>query len=186
MTVDFEIPLGTATYAQVQARTKIAYVFAASDDIVWVYGQMDDTGWAGPTGTFWLAESQAGGVSCSFGSFNLGWDANSTLAALNVSADLSGTDSRLFTGIRCKTTTPPQLYQDLNALTLISTTPLATGTFINHTAMDIGVNSGNVIVGGTVGAGSINRIAMAVPPYSGWIDMTDNHPSGTFQTVRFF
>jgi hypothetical protein len=185
MTVDHEIPLGTSTLAEVQARTKIAYVFAASDDLVWIYGQMDSSGWAGPTGTFWLAESSTGGVSGSFSSFNLGWDANSTLAALNVSSDLSGTDSRLFTGIRCKTTTPPQLYQDLNALTLVSTTPLATGTFINHEAMDIGVNSGNVIVGGMVGAGS-NRIVMSVPPYSTWLDMTDNHPSGTFQTVRFF
>jgi hypothetical protein len=182
---DLEISLGAATLAQVQAKTKIAYPYAGSDQTMWVFGNMDSPAFV--TGTVHLVETTGAGAS---GTWTISpdlssWASTDVLDSLIVTPDLDGIGTREFIAVRRRTGTAPELWQGLNALSLKSTIPLPTGTGVEYRGMHMGRNQSIALGTDTLGTGS-SRILSSITPYTGtWTDITYDYPSGTVQVLRY-
>lgn len=181
---DLEITLGAATLAQVQAKSKIAYPYAGSDQTMWVFGNMDSPAFV--TGTVHLIETTGAGAS---GTWTISpdlssWASTDVLDSLIVTPDLDGIGTREFIAVRRRTGTAPELWQGLNALTLASALPLPTGTGVEYRGMHMGRNESIALGTDTLGIG-VNRIISAPSPYTTWTDITNDYPSGTVQVLRY-
>ncbi len=184
LTKELEITLGESTLAQVQARNQVAYPFAGSDQKMWVFGNMVQPAYL--TGTVHLAETTGAGASGTWAiSPNLSsWDSADVLDSLYVTPDLDGIGTRRFTAIRRRGSNAPELWQGLNALTLVSALPFPNGTSIEYRGMHIGRGGGIAVGVADVGTGS-NRLVSSISPYTSWTDITYNYPSGTVQVLRY-
>ena len=184
LTKEHEISLGAATLAEVQAKSRIAYPFAGSDQEMWVFGNMVDPAFL--TGTVHLAETSGGGAS---GTWAINpdlssWGGTDVLDSLFVSTDQDGLGTRLFAAVRRQSGVTPELWQGINALNFISTIPFPTGTGVEYRGMHVGRNQAISVGTDTLGTGS-SRILSAISPYTSWSDVTFDYPSGTVQVLRY-
>jgi hypothetical protein len=184
LTKELEISLGAATLAEVQARSRVAYPFAGSDQKMWVFGRMASPAFV--TGTVHLMETNGGGASGTWTEATSlsSWADADVLDSLFVSPDQDGLGNRTFTAIRRQSSAPPELWRGLGGLALVGTIPFPTGSSVEYRGMHIGRNEEISIGTATLNSGA-GRIFSAISPYTIWIDKTFDYPSGTVEVLRY-
>ena len=166
MAIAIRYDLGAATWAQMAADTYIARPFAVfGDDLeVYIAGRMNaPQGLANPEHIIGTSD---GGLS--FISIENGWSSDYcgslyvTPGAVVIAIRNDGSTSKLYTG-------------DATGVVLKSTTILVAG--VNWHAIALDFIDGSIIVGNDTG--STYMVAITVPPYLDWWDLTSDHPTGS-------
>lgn len=194
LTVNFEIPLGAATLAQVQERSTVAYPYLGNTNDVWIFGRMSNPAYL-TSGTVWIIRSSTGGASGTWsvapsGPYAGGFEDADVLDSLHVTPDLSGLGDRFFSGVRRRGGNAPEFWRGLNGMTFVSAIPLPTGTGVNWRGMHVNRQYEVSLGSNMLGTGS-SRVLSAASPWTSWRDITGMagptpFPSGTVGVLRYF
>ena len=162
--------LGDATLEEIQARTKGAWVWALTDEIVFVFGNMAAPGQlAGTQHIIFLNE----GTDFNFDSVESGWGSD-ICAALHVGFP-SGS-SRQYFAVRESASAAPKFYYGTDDLASNVSLPFASGATIPHRGLAYNLPHAQVAIVALQAADSV-VVARASSPFTTWVDISDDYPA---------
>jgi hypothetical protein len=162
--------LGDATLEEIQARTKGAWVWAITDEIVFVFGNMTAPGQlAGTQHIIFLDE----GTDFNFDSVESGWSTD-ICAALHIGFP-SGANRQYF-AVRESASAVPKFYYGTNDLASNVDLPFASAIQVPHRGIAFSLPYLQVVVIALSAASGVVA-ARTSSPYTTWVDISDDYPT---------